>query len=189
MQKSEKNSRKISRSSISALVLHLPRDYDSRGTDLDSRAAVCRDPLSSGISSVNATTPTPDTAEIAFSETAVLEALGGDRELVAIIARAFVDEAPKLLARLRQAAAEGGARELQAAAHALRGSVRFFGVNSLNNAAQSLETDARSGNLERAQAALAQLEVEAPRLAAQLTTWLASGSGDSRCSPCCTSSR
>jgi HPt (histidine-containing phosphotransfer) domain-containing protein len=107
-------------------------------------------------------------AALVFDETAALDALGDDRELLAIVARAFVDEAPKVLARLHRAADDHDTKEIQAAGHVLKGSVRFFGDTPIYDLAYALETDARSGNLNRAPAEIAQLDVCVPRLAAAL---------------------
>jgi HPt (histidine-containing phosphotransfer) domain-containing protein len=111
---------------------------------------------------------TPDSPALTFDEAAALDALGGDRELLAIVARAFVDDAPKLLERLRGAIERRDAKEVQSTSHALKGSVRFFGTNPIYDVASSLETEARIGNLDRAQAAIAQLDACVPRLVAEL---------------------
>lgn len=109
-----------------------------------------------------------DIAEFTLDEQAALDALGNDRELVAIVARAFIEDSPKLLQRLRSAASAGDARDVQFAGHALKGAVRYFGQSPVYDLAYSLESQGRSGNLERAGAAIAQLEVCVPRLAAEL---------------------
>ena len=67
-----------------------------------------------------------------------------------LVARAFVDDGPRLLARLHTAVDRGDANEVQASAHALKGTVRFFGDNALYDLAYSLETQGRTGNLDRA---------------------------------------
>ena len=118
-----------------------------------------------------------------FDEAAALDALGDDRELLAIVARAFVDEAPKLLARLHRAVDDRDAKELHAAGHALQGSVRFFGNTPIDDLADALETDARSGNLDRAPAEIAQLDVCVPHLAAELARLLEQYSLSSRTAP------
>jgi HPt (histidine-containing phosphotransfer) domain-containing protein len=109
-----------------------------------------------------------ETTAFTFDERATLDALGDDRQLLAIVAKAFIDDSPKLLQRLHSATLSGDAREVQSAGHALKGAVRFFGESPIYDLAYSLETQGRSGNLERAGAAIAQLEVCVPRLATEL---------------------
>jgi HPt (histidine-containing phosphotransfer) domain-containing protein len=71
---------------------------------------------------------------------------------------------------------------VQFAGHALKGAVRFFGESPIYDAAYSLETQGRSGNLERAGAAIAQLEVCVPRLATELQRLLERSSPAVECS-------
>jgi HPt (histidine-containing phosphotransfer) domain-containing protein len=117
---------------------------------------------------VNDHVPQTTSAEAAFDEARAIEALGGDRELFVLVAKMFIDEGPKLLARLCDAVAHGDGPAVQAAGHALKGTVRYFGQTDVYDLAYSLETQGRSGNLDRAQAALDGLAAGVPRLSAAL---------------------
>ncbi len=106
-----------------------------------------------------------------FHASQALDALGGDRELLRIVAQAYIDEAPKLVERLGVALQQHNAKDLQFAAHALKGSVRFFGDTPIYNLAYSLETQGRTGNLDRAREALDQLTKDVPQLVLELAAW------------------
>jgi HPt (histidine-containing phosphotransfer) domain-containing protein len=113
-------------------------------------------------------TSSTNKSTVLFDEAAALDALGGDAELLRIIAVAFIDEAPKQLARLRQAVTEQQADVVRQVAHALKGGVRFFGNTAVYDLAYSLETQGRSGNLNRATESLHELSVLMPELIARL---------------------
>jgi HPt (histidine-containing phosphotransfer) domain-containing protein len=117
---------------------------------------------------VNDRSPPATSTASPLDEAAAIEALGGDRELFVLLAKIFIDEGPKLLARLCDAVARGDGPAVQAAGHALKGTVRYFGQTDVYDLAYSLETQGRSGNLDRAQAALDGLAASVPRLSAAL---------------------
>ncbi len=99
---------------------------------------------------------------------ALLANLGGDRDLLAEIAGLFLKSYPNLVLEMRGAVTRNDATALASAAHALKGSVALFGVSSATDAAQRLETSARSGNLSAAPSDLATLEAEINRLVPNL---------------------
>lgn len=106
-----------------------------------------------------------------FDEAQALDALSGDRELLQIVAHAFMCEGPKLVDRLGTAINRHDAKDLQFAAHALKGSVRFFGDTPIYDLAYSLETQVRSGNLDRARDTIDQLAKDVSQFVLELAAW------------------
>jgi HPt (histidine-containing phosphotransfer) domain-containing protein len=78
---------------------------------------------------------------------ALSELLGGDREALAEIVDAFVDEAPKRLAELRRGADEGDAALAGRAAHTLKANGLTFGAVELASLCRRLEVAARDDDL------------------------------------------
>jgi HPt (histidine-containing phosphotransfer) domain-containing protein len=89
---------------------------------------------------------------------AALDRVGGDEELLAEIARLFIEDYPRMIDDIRAAVAANDATNLEHAAHALKGSVANFGADPARDAAFELEKMGRSRDLSSAAAALARLE-------------------------------
>jgi two-component system sensor histidine kinase/response regulator len=68
-----------------------------------------------------------------------LARVGGDTDLLKEIAKLFLEEYPKMLVELRDAAAKGDAQALERIAHGLKGSVANFGARAAVDAALKLE--------------------------------------------------
>ncbi len=121
-------------------------------------------------------TPTaPDTsADLPQSEgggldwEAALRAVKGDPELLKVVVDAVLEEAPRLLAEMRQAIAAGNAAALRLSAHTLKGSIRYFGPSPAYQRASRLEAMGREGRLENAEEVLTALEGEMAQLTATL---------------------
>ncbi len=99
---------------------------------------------------------------------AALDRVGGDAELLAEIARLFLEEYPSMIAAIRQAVASGNALALEHSAHSLKGSVANFAADSAWQKAFELEKIGRSGDLTLAPGALRDLEAEFAELAPEL---------------------
>jgi HPt (histidine-containing phosphotransfer) domain-containing protein len=99
----------------------------------------------------------------------------GDRELLEELVQAFLDDYPKLLARIRSAIAAGDTATLHRSAHALKGAVGIFGAAAAAEAALRLETMGREGVLDGAADACGALDAELPRVRQALTELLANG--------------
>src|ERR1044071_5759624 len=84
---------------------------------------------------------------------AALDRVGGDEELLAEIARLFLEDYPRMVADIRDAIAAGDALGLEHAAHSLKGSVANFSADPARDAAFELEKIGRSKNLSLARAA------------------------------------
>jgi HPt (histidine-containing phosphotransfer) domain-containing protein len=87
-----------------------------------------------------------------------LARVGGDPHLLAEIAALFLSDLPRALGEIRKAVAARDAPAIERHAHALKGSVANFGAPGARNAAQDLETKARTGSLTGIDAFLSTLE-------------------------------
>lgn len=90
------------------------------------------------------TQPRPDTSAGRVDLSHALNQLSGDRELLADVVRLFLENAPQMLVRLREAAAAGDAEALRNAAHRLRGSLLIL-APSLAETASTIETRSQEG--------------------------------------------
>ena len=88
-----------------------------------------------------------------LNRAAVLDRLGGDTTLLREITAIFLAEYPGLLAQIRDAIEAGQPRQLERAAHSLKGSVSNFGVTAATEAALDLERIGRHGQMGAAPAA------------------------------------
>jgi len=93
-----------------------------------------------------------------FDRTIALERIGGDEELLKEIAGIFLAEYPALIQDIRIALAKSDPEALERSAHSLKGSVANFEARPAVEAALKLEAMGRAGKLDRAQAALTELE-------------------------------
>lgn len=89
---------------------------------------------------------------------AVLARVGGDEQLLKEIARLFLGEYPKEIAEIRRAIEVGSAKDLERAAHSLKGAVANFGAEPTKEAALRLELIGKSGDLTEARTALKALQ-------------------------------
>jgi CheY-like chemotaxis protein len=107
------------------------------------------------------------------------------------ITQAFLDEAPRRLALVRQALAEGNAAAAAAALHALKGSAGYLSSSRLHELCHELEALAGTGALAPVVAALPQLEQALQQACAELraspcndcVATLADGAGRERTDP------
>ncbi len=98
-----------------------------------------------------------------------MDRVGGDVEFLKEIAGLFLDDCPKLLAEIRSAVTGGDARQLEYAAHTLKGSVANFGAEAARQAAFRLESLGRAGDLLPAPEAYSNLEDEIQRFTVALS--------------------
>jgi two-component system sensor histidine kinase/response regulator len=98
----------------------------------------------------------------------LLERVGGDRRALARIVRIFRADSPAQLGRIAAALAAGDAAALREAAHALKGALANLAATRAAQAALRLEKMGEAGRLERAAAALSELERELGQVGPQL---------------------
>ncbi len=103
-----------------------------------------------------------------------LKRLDGDRELLAELAQFFLEDSPGLLEKLRDGLRNGKARDVQRAAHSLKGLAANFGAREAVDAAHVVEESGQSGDLAAAAAALPQLERQVELLQKALAAYRAS---------------
>jgi PAS domain S-box-containing protein len=103
-----------------------------------------------------------------FDKSTFLSRLEGDEQLGNEIIEMFLQEYPKLMEGIRQAAGQRDASLLERAAHALKGSIGDISAPQAFQAARTLEQMGREGKLEGLDAALINLEVTLQRLAPEL---------------------
>jgi two-component system, sensor histidine kinase and response regulator len=103
--------------------------------------------------------PAPVRAE-SWGRHEALERIGGDEQLLQDLCQIFLEESPKLMAKLRQAIASGDCDGLMRAAHSLKGESSYLGAVGTSQAARQLEDMGRNRDLSRAEGTLAELELE-----------------------------
>jgi CheY-like chemotaxis protein len=108
------------------------------------------------------------TSENSLDWSAALAESGLGEATLVDLASLFVSEAPELLKQLRAALANRDAASLTRAVHTLKSNVAIFHATTTVEAAQRLESLARSGDLEAAPAAAACVERECSRLLSAL---------------------
>jgi HPt (histidine-containing phosphotransfer) domain-containing protein len=86
-----------------------------------------------------------------------LTELVGDDFIDELVAT-FFEEAPELLAAMRQALGQGDAEAFRRAAHSLKSNGESFGATRLAGLARELEAIGRDGRLEEARPKIPQLE-------------------------------
>jgi CheY-like chemotaxis protein len=108
-------------------------------------------------------------SEAVFDRAAFLERADGDAGALEEVAGLFIEDSPRILARVQEAIARQDGDALQAAAHWLKGSASVFGAECLMAVAQTMETKGAAGDFEDIHALCARLEKEVGRLKSALT--------------------
>ena len=116
----------------------------------------------------------------ALDPAAIVAGLGGSEALARKAARAFLEEAPRLIGRIREALAMNDAAALARATHTLKSAIGNFPAPAAVEAAHRLEDRGRRGDLRGAEADSAALEHALASLNAALITLLRdrTGSGE-----------
>jgi HPt (histidine-containing phosphotransfer) domain-containing protein len=108
--------------------------------------------------------PPGDGEERLFDFATAVARLDHDLELFREMAGFFCSDSVDLLRQLRDALGRGHARDVQRAAHSLKGLAATFDANPAMEAARRIEAMGSSGHLEQVEPALPQLEFEVTRL-------------------------
>ena len=98
--------------------------------------------------------------EMHWNMAKTLEQLGGDETLLQEVLDIFLEEAPKHLAALRLAVAQGIAETVETTAHTLRGELGYMGLPEISQKASELEEMGRSNDLRGAASFLSQFEAD-----------------------------
>ncbi len=115
----------------------------------------------------------PRDAALDFEE--VLDQLAGDKQLLKELVELFVKNSPKTLATLRGGVRTNNAKEVEAAAHALKGTLGHLAARDAVTTAQELESRGRERNLEGAQDLLDRLERQVEEAQRQLEAFFRDG--------------
>jgi len=107
----------------------------------------------------------------------LLARLGGDAKLVRRLVKVFLDDCPRMLSRIKKAAAAQEADALAEAAHGFKGAVSNFGTTEVSELARQLEVKARRHDLAVVRRTYRQLETA---VAALVETLRAVGSPAAR---------
>ena len=89
-----------------------------------------------------------------------LESLGGDEELLHEVIEIFLEEAPKHMATLGHAIAEGDTKAIEQAAHTLKGELGYLGISGLSRKARELEEIDQTPDLHAAETIYKEFEAE-----------------------------
>jgi HPt (histidine-containing phosphotransfer) domain-containing protein len=138
--------------------------------DVRLRMKLPLDDVSGGAVSTLGSTPvtTSVTTAAGIDRQVALSRVGGDAELLKEIAQLFIDDYPRALEDIREAANRGDAKSLERSAHGLKGSVANFGASSAVEAARKLESMGRAAQLAEAQQVIHTLELALAALRPEL---------------------
>jgi signal transduction histidine kinase/DNA-binding NarL/FixJ family response regulator len=103
---------------------------------------------------------TTEGSERLWSLPTTLEQLGGDETLLQEVIDIFLEEAPKHLAALRLAVAEGMAKTVETAAHTLKGELGYLCVPEISQRAAQIEEMGRSNDIGGAAGLLPRFELD-----------------------------
>jgi PAS domain S-box-containing protein len=92
------------------------------------------------------------------------ERLMGDDDLLKTVARAFLEDIPKQIFALREHFQQGIVRDVECMAHTIKGVSATVGGEALRETAFEMEKAARTGDLETAEALMAELEQRVEQL-------------------------
>lgn len=99
---------------------------------------------------------------------ALLESVGGDRDLLDELAVSFVAAVPGWIAALRAGLESGQAETIFRVAHGVSGAVSYFRAAGVHKQAADLEAMGRAGQLDGAAAQLDRLEADLHTLSRHL---------------------
>lgn len=109
----------------------------------------------------------------AFDLNRAMGRFGDDRELFTEMVEVFFSDTPAMLEEIRQAVARRDLATVARGAHSLRGTVAYYGVESIVAVTRRLEQAASQGRAEYLAADVARLEVELAALSAALAPFRA----------------
>jgi HPt (histidine-containing phosphotransfer) domain-containing protein len=149
--------------------------------------------MGAGQATAEAPPPPPEPPDEVIDLQAALAFTGGDARLLRELMTVFLDDCPRMLGEVREAAAAGDAARLRRAAHALKGSAGYFSASAAVVAAQTLERMGRENDLAGVEEACGELKGEVARLRTAVAAFLEKdavsqpflgGEGSSRTSSC-----
>ena len=112
--------------------------------------------------------PVNASSEAILNRKELMSRVGGDQELIEILAGAFRDDAPRHIAAFSTALSANDAQAAKNVAHTIKGCAGNLAGNRLRDYAKTLELSVASGNLDEAKQALPRLEDEINALLDQI---------------------
>jgi two-component system, sensor histidine kinase and response regulator len=106
----------------------------------------------------SALTQNPQESREQIDRVSLLERVEGDQELLTEMIHLFQEDAPHLLAAMRDALQRGDMDVLERSAHSLKGAVSNLSAKATAAAALQLEKDAKNKNVESAKGSLVEVE-------------------------------
>jgi HPt (histidine-containing phosphotransfer) domain-containing protein len=103
---------------------------------------------------------------------ALLAGLGGRVDLLKHVVEVFLEDAPAMLSRIKEALGKGNGTAVAAIAHSLKGSVGLFSQGEAYEGARRLEQLGRSGELGGGEAVHAEVEASISALTTELKSVL-----------------
>ena len=103
-------------------------------------------------------TENPQKPREQIDRVSLLERVDGDQELLSELIHIFQDDAPNLLAAMRDALQRGDMAVLERCAHSLKGAVSNLSATATAAAASQLEKDAKNIDMESAKGSLVEVE-------------------------------
>jgi HPt (histidine-containing phosphotransfer) domain-containing protein len=88
------------------------------------------------------------------------EMVGGDVEFLIDLINTFLEDAPRMLADMRQSLESGDAKLLHRSAHSLKSNSAEFGAMTLSELSRELETLSKGGSVEGAEELVGRVETE-----------------------------
>lgn len=131
-------------------------EYAAMTPDTDGKAnhfarpQPSQDGLDFRLSAARLVTSGPAAGNGIMNRERALVRLGGNEKLFNELASFFLEDAPGLVDRLQQAATQGKAKELERAAHSLKGLAANFDGDRTSLAAMRIEQLVETGNLDEA---------------------------------------
>ena len=102
--------------------------------------------------------------EVQIDRASLLDRVEGDQELLTEMIHLFLDDAPNLLAAMRDAVQRGDMTVLERTAHSLKGAASNLSARGTASAALRLEKDAKNNDMESALGSLVEVERSVKRL-------------------------
>jgi PAS domain S-box-containing protein len=112
---------------------------------------------------------TPEAGDV-LDRDSLLAGFGGRTDLLKQVVDVFLEDAPEMMARIKEALKTGNGAEVAAASHALKGSVGLFSQGQAYEEARHLEQLGRSGDLTGSEAICAGLDASVSKLMTDLRT-------------------
>lgn len=107
-----------------------------------------------------------------WDKAAAMEVVGGDADLLAEIADAFIVEGPELLSALTRAQLDGDAAGIRSASHTLKGALRSVGALTTSDIASAMEQAGKARDLSESRQHLTAIRTQLAEVIPQLTKYI-----------------